>query len=533
MRPLSTRVRTLLVATLVLGGCVFVEQNPKNNGENDENVETNGATNGETNNATNGETNNETTPTNNTTGIPLESYGEIQVDEVPCADSPVLWFDPREVTGEPLDDDAEVAAAGPANVLEAGLFGAMTAGAAEADGSQMQVTLAVVDRVAPEGGATEPLLWGTFSTPMEGEVLNVVVAGGLFTRIATPEPVVAQVTIATTEEVWECDLVELEQDEPDGRLDCIQSPVAAELDDLVPRPERLDFAPVFDDEIATGDWLWKLTESPIISVLSGGRESETLGIVRANIAMDGELSAMEIPEALHVPSDPGEIYAERMVWGVDTSSFGWPSILLLGRVEEGEYGPVWLKATSTRGDFEFDEDLNWRLSDRLQPERGTFSFVDGYTLGGPPELRPLQATYAIPPGSWKIGYVGIEDGGLVFSRPDSFSGLNKEFVRLDGSFDEIVAYRNLPLAELATGEPLVVAIGNDGTSLSLMNWDFDDRVELVDNVLSGGWSDVQQLSVGVLYNDSGVIGFRGTRNDRFVVGGAPIRNVSNLLSTCQ
>lgn len=541
MRPYPIRVCSLLVVTLLmLGGCLFAKRGSSNNngnGENNDNTATNGATNSSTHNGTNVATNNTTTgtnnqtTTNNMTGVPVESYGEVQVEEIACEESPVLWFDPQQLTGAPLSDDAQVAATAPANLLEGEMFGEMTAGVADVDGGEMTVTLAVVEGTSSEG-ATEPILWGTSSIPMEGEVLNVVVTGALFTRIATEEPVVAEATVATTAGVWECDLVELMMGEPDGRLDCIPSPLEDELGDLVDQPERVDFAPVFDDDPSTGDWLWKLTESPIISVVSGGAENERLGIVRADVATDGEVSVLERPAELSVPAEQGEIYAERIVWGVDTASFGWPSILLLGRVEGGDYGPWWLKASSTRGEFTRDEDLNWRLSDLLNPQRGTFSFVDGYALDGPPEFQLVGFTFAIPPGKWNIGYTGIADGGLVFSRPDGFSGLQTEFVQLEGSFDEVAAYRNVPLAELATGEPLVVVIGEGRTTLGLINWDFDDRVDLVDNVLSDEWTDVRQLSVGVLYSDSGVIGFRGRKEGTILIGGAPVANVSNLRTTC-
>ncbi len=524
------RLSILAVSIVFFSGCIFGGgSRPKD--DNNGNGETNGAsTNGGTNEGgTNGSTNN---------AIPDETYGDLNAADVACPNPRTAWFAPDDAD-PPLTENSSVATAEAptdqgGSVVGGEPVGDVSIAYATADETGISV-YAAAGELGSETGEITPVLSGSRTFDAEdADVYSVALTSGGFKTTEEERGNVLTVTVSTSEGIYECLLTV--DDAGQTEMACGSSPYSDLLAQKgLDAPARVDIAPIFSEHrVANGfEWGFDVLSSDYVVTASqplpeGGER------VAALVARDdGDVELVDVSDAL--PGETDSMFAERVLFGVPESSFGFPFLAALapGPDPESRPKPILMRSDTLNGtSYTRVAGLeDWRLSSRIEVERGAFTFVDqyvaevSYSLLNPTGLR-------IVPGELNLGYVGLDSSGLVFSRPEGFGGNDYLEFALEGA-TEVAAFKNL---SISTGNgPAAVAVihGDDQDEIAVFRWQLQLDADWVEDLLAPGFSRARRMSPVWFFDDAGTIPFVAMRDGGWVLAAVRVPNLRDLSEGCQ
>ena len=535
---------------LCCAGCIFGGKTAKNNDT-------------DPNNANNSTTNNSTTQSNNDTPDlgapdaagrdvgdppdlgppdlgppdmgPMEVYAELSATEVACPSPNTAWYDPAAAALAPSLNDAAVVSAATAPTLAQGLtsmpFGEISTAYATSVGGSVRVH-AGVGTVSTVDSEITMILEGASALGVDADVLAVHVQPGFFSRPdANGEPApVLTISVSTSAGFYDC-LLTIDSNDAGG-LTCQVSALDAELSARNLRPNRVDYAPIF--ERRGGSYILNILALDVLALVSAETATgEQIAAIRREAdATISDVALTGLPRMVDAPL----VYAERTVWGVTNASFGQPTLLALAEVDRS-LAPVRLDSAGAAGtEYVVDSFEDFHLSSRVFPERGTFTFIDGYEglqVATHFSLIPLEAGYNITPGQSRLGYVGITQDGLVFGRPGGFSVADYLEMDLLGA-QEVAAFKNVPADPLADGTPPIAVIhGANRDQLALIDWGFGIDARWVADLLAPGFTNARKINGWWFLDDAGVLPMLAERNGNLVLAVTQIADAANLAANCQ
>lgn len=545
---------------LLWSGCVFGDKTEPKNNSSTANAVTNAVTNGATNGSTHAGTNNNVqdagTPDSGMAdmggedvgmdvGLPPEVYAPLNATEVRCTAATTPWFKPGAGVMTPINEDSVVATAGPPSEFSFAPFGVtalgeMSVAHATPMNTAIHVYLAAAEIPTPATGEIIPLFAVETSIELgvEAEVYAVAISPSvaLFRgdMVGDPPATFAKMSVASSEGIIDCVATLGLNDATE--MTCGRSAYNDELEgNGIDSVARFDPAPVFSSD--AGMYTYDLLSSPLLVLASGPTTDggETFGVVRANV--DGTVDYVDVSGAMPTTLDSPQIFAERVLFGVESSSFGIPLISALTPSADG-LTPVVLKSADPFANaYEVVDRGTWSLSERVTPLRGQFTFVDAYEAEMMQFLRAgPSAGYEFVPGTLRLGYVALDkDGGaLVFARPDGFLGA--DFLEFDlPNAQEVTALKNIPAEPNATGRPAIAVIhGQNRDQLALFDWGIQIDAKWVSNVLDDQTTNAQKVSPSWFFADVGTIPMLAQRTgEGWVTAVVRVPNFKDLSAGCR
>lgn len=461
---------------------------------------------------------------------PAETFLQLGADSEACINPRTAYFGPATLVDAVLTADSYVAtAAAPIDFVNSFTsIGQISVAHATSRGGALHVYAGVA--TLPESTPEFEELHGDEATiDIDAEVWGLLLSpASVFRNETNLVSNLLFVTVATSRGVYECRMtIDLEDETAFG---CVRSAINSVLETRqIAPPARLELAPVFET-LPSDEYRFNVFVPTYLGGVSGPIDGgEELTLLR--LPRDGNPSTVVVDE-LESALGRERIFAERLAFGVEDSAFGQPLLVTLGKpTGGGRYGPQVLRADSPRGTSYVLEDRGvWNLSQALRPQRGTFTFVDGYEI----EINGWAGFARFEPGELLLGYVGIREdqSGLIFSRPGGFAGADYLAFALP-NVHEVTAHKNIPLEVGSSGRSVIAAIhGPERDRLALFDWGFGIDAKWVDDLLGPSFTDAQRMGPVWFYSDAGTISMLAQFNGEWVNAIVRIPDLQDLSQSC-